>query len=264
MVTLATSLAFIQVLALSDVHYDHTATSTAYFKDTDGLLWSNAKSKMQDVIAKEQPAFIILLGDLPAHNTSDADRQLNDQTVLQDLRATVGSKTPLFYVPGNNDPLDGNYHSFTAKDGRNPTELDPAGSWPALNTVPCNQVVKGEDQPCTLDKPENLKLGYYSAYPLGLGYKLRFVGVNSIIFVAGYIRRRRSAGPGRRGRRCLVSRTAEGRGGERRGSHHRHGRAGWPRRGRQPDVGGGGGGGAADRPQQSVGLWPWNSGGRSG
>lgn len=178
---LATAWASPNFLALSDIHLDHTAKTTNYGKDAGTDLWNSALTKASALIAANHPAFILILGDLPAHGLLNCNRSANIKTVLQSLRTKLGANAiPIYLLPGNNDSLDGNYHSFSNKEGRSLLQLDPG--WPAINSGnPC----AANHVPCVIDTT-HFRSGYYSAYPLGSKKRLRLILLNSVIFTNGH------------------------------------------------------------------------------
>jgi sphingomyelin phosphodiesterase acid-like 3 len=176
------------ILHLSDVHLTTSSETTTYGQDTGMALWRALKAKLQSVIeGKTPPAFIIFTGDLPAHYECTAvncylppgqrtDHNTNIKVLLEDLRSLVAKiKIPLFFIPGNNDGLAGDYFSFA--DGRQKTALnlvpEADNPYPALNTA----TACGEP-PCLLADPQP-KMGYYSARPIN---GLRLIGLNTIIW----------------------------------------------------------------------------------
>ncbi|GJM06639.1 MAG: acid sphingomyelinase phosphodiesterase [marine bacterium B5-7] len=171
-------------IALSDTHFSHTTQSTDYGKDTGNLLWQHALTKIHQLrenhsLGSKSPKFMLLLGDLPAHHTSVEEHNTNSQTVLQDLRGAVDG-LPVFYVPGNNDSLGGNYHSFTDADGNTPFSLDSKQGWPALNAKA--SCVDAAHEACFYHSPYNLRYGNYAAYPMGTEAHLRLIAMNSVVF----------------------------------------------------------------------------------
>ena len=163
-------------LVINDIHLNSAVYGTKYGQDTGTQLWANTKAKLADVIKNQHPEFLLLLGDLPVHGATDAQRRTNVQLVLQQLRTTVDTadpNLPVLYVPGNNDSLGGNYHSFTDGQGETPFTLDKKASWPVLNA----SILDGS----------HLAAGYYSAYPLGASKHLLVIGLNTIIFSKRYV-----------------------------------------------------------------------------
>lgn len=180
------------ILHLSDVHLNTSSQTTTYGQDTGLGLWQALKAKLQTVIdSKTPPAFVIFTGDLPAHYECGAvncylppgqrtSHNANMAVLLDDLRALVAKKQiPLFFIPGNNDGLAGDYFSFA--DARQNTALqlvpEARNPYPALNTA-----ARCGEPPCLLAAPHP-KMGYYSARPI---QGLRLIGLNTIIWGATY------------------------------------------------------------------------------
>ncbi len=178
-------------LILSDVHYLKGGPVVDYGKgDSGDVLWRNTQAQLQQEISQTHAQFMLLLGDLPAHD--DASRTTNIQAVLQDLSATVN--IPVFYVPGNNDSLGndlmaGDYHSFSNNKGQNPLSLDAKHAWPALNANQACDTLSDTHRACLIN-PKDAALaqfGFYAARPLGSAAKLRLIVLNSVIFSARYV-----------------------------------------------------------------------------
>jgi 3',5'-cyclic AMP phosphodiesterase CpdA len=177
----------VTVLAIADIHYDHAATKVTYGDDTGTALWAVSRQKIKTLIAAHRPRFVLLLGDLVGHGATPDDRLTNLRTVFQDLRRDVGQKLPVFFLPGNNDSLGGNYHSFADKAGLTPLSADPDGNWPALNSILCDTVKANAERACLMDGGSRVKDGYYAAYPMGTASKLRLLTLNSVIFSFNFV-----------------------------------------------------------------------------
>ena len=168
-------------LCISDTHLDPNAGEVTYGEDTGAPLWNRFTTKIASTIQAENPTFILLLGDLPAHEASTQERATDDRQVLKDLRKIADPEhIPLFYIPGNNDSIGGDYYSFTGSAGLTPLILDAQGRWPGANSR--SDCKHSPNQACILDKPYKLQFGYYSAYPLGSKQKLRLIALNTVIF----------------------------------------------------------------------------------
>jgi hypothetical protein len=180
------------VLHVSDIHLNTASQTTTYGQDTGLGLWQALKGKLRSVIdGQKPPAFILFTGDLPAHYDCGAvncylppgqreSHNTNMKVLLEDLRSLVAkSKIPLFFIPGNNDGLAGDYFSFA--DGRQRTALnlvpEARNPYPALNTAS-----RCGEPPCLLADPHP-NMGYYSARPI---QGLRLIGLNTIIWGATY------------------------------------------------------------------------------
>lgn len=174
-------------LFLSDVHLDSFSDSTEYGSDTGMQLWKRFLAKTDSLLSDSAaPDFIVYTGDLPAHYAWDstaylppADRGTHNQnlsTILSGLR-TIADKhhKPLFYMPGNNDGLAGDYYSFADSMQQTPFALvpDPQNPYPALN------INSGSDKaPCIVSAPHPT-MGYYSCRPVP---GLRMLALNTVIY----------------------------------------------------------------------------------
>ena len=187
----ATAMADANFLTLSDVHYLKGGPVVGYGQgDTGDVLWQSTKQQLKQRISQDKPEYMVLLGDLPAHDNET--RTTNIQAVLTDLSTTL--KIPVFYVPGNNDALgndlkDGDYHSFTNNQGANLFSLDPGKGWPALNADQSCDSLANTHSACLINPkdPTLEKFGYYAARPLGQANPLRLIVLNSVIFTSRYV-----------------------------------------------------------------------------
>ncbi|NOT50602.1 MAG: hypothetical protein HOP10_04935 [Chitinophagaceae bacterium] len=177
-------------LFLSDIHLETYSDTTVPNHDTGMDLWYRFLSKAESLLsAPDAPQFIIYTGDLPGHygkyylQPNSPDRIHHDRnidTILTGLRnlATKYNKA-LFYLPGNNDGLAGDYYSFTDENGNTPFYLVPDSSnpYPALNI---NR--SGNKAPCIVSNPRP-DLGYYAAKPVE---GLRLLALNTVMYNHGF------------------------------------------------------------------------------
>ena len=177
-------------LVLSDIHLHSSLTQDditgSGAADTGHDLWDTTQNKIRKVLAGQsgfsKPKFIIVLGDLPWHASADVKEALesahqNIGTVLHDLRTLAqNAQVPLFYVPGNNDSWDGDYHPFDAKIFEQDANACKT-CWPII--TPQQEGIEVQEQ--LIDK-STLKLGCYAASPLGRKGKLKVLVLNSGIF----------------------------------------------------------------------------------
>ena len=182
---------------LSDVHVNSRATSSSYGNDPGTDLWADTLAKLDSVLQQvPKPSFIIYTGDLPSHYycpshrcylPTDERTDHNDdiKLVLDKMRSLAEQhNVALYYAPGNNDSLAGDYYSFSDSDDNrgSPLSLSPDQSdpYPALNTqASCSGSVSGS---CMLSNPHP-QFGYYSVRPHA---GLRIIALNSIIFGKKY------------------------------------------------------------------------------
>jgi 3',5'-cyclic AMP phosphodiesterase CpdA len=180
-------------LFLSDIHLNIDTDSTQYGEDTGLDLWMQFQHKADSVLSTSNaPKFIVYTGDLPAHyakNDSGSfylppnkrkEHNENLIAILTTLRTlSVKHKTPLFYLPGNNDALAGDYYSFADEQQQTPFSLVPNKyyPYPAVFTKPDHTV-----PPCIVSNP-NPSLGFYAAWPVK---GLRLIALNTVIWNTGF------------------------------------------------------------------------------
>jgi len=177
-------------LVLSDIHLHSSLVQDAIAEgaaDTGHDLWDSTQNKIRKVLAGTDgfapPKFIVVLGDLPWHAKAAFPEELesaraNSGQVLRDLRTLAeNAHIPLVYVPGNNDPWEGDYHPFSTKIFNN----DATGTWPLIHPNALN----GTSEASLIDGSK-IDMGYYSAYPLGKAGNLRVIALNSTIFSHKY------------------------------------------------------------------------------
>lgn len=183
LVTLMTSSAGAQTppparnfLAISDIHFAGQANQPCAMKETNPALWQAAQAQAQKLIETERPAFAIYVGDLPSHCWN---RPLTDlSTPLEGLAAIAGGKLKLFYVPGNNDSIAGDYRAFTTGTQTVLSLSEPWRAGPVLNPAPGDII-----------DTANLPGGFYSAYAVqktATAPALRMIVLNTTMFTAEY------------------------------------------------------------------------------
>lgn len=165
-------------LFLSDVHLaDEKTLTISDTTDTGTDLWDTVQRKIHSILnSSNPPAFIIYTGDMPEHggNYDPAQRNINIDTVLVNLhRMSQVKNIPLFYSPGNNDALDGNYclfsdSTFSLVNGYSPY---PYQAFNISKTPVGNKAFMISD--------ENMASGYYSAKASN---RLRIISLNSVIW----------------------------------------------------------------------------------
>ena len=178
--TVATNNTF---LAVSDVHIEDTMTGTTYGKVTGTDLWNETKAKIEAFAKKEKPKFMVYLSDLPAYDSRDLNtpenirkRRKNTHTMLENLRALVVD-VPILYLPGNNDSLEGDYHSFADENGNTVLTKDANSSnpWPIINRGSSSMKVMNLDS-------LHLNFGYYSVDLVDGANTLKVIALNTVIF----------------------------------------------------------------------------------
>jgi sphingomyelin phosphodiesterase acid-like 3 len=155
-------------LIVSDTHLHHGENQSISLdsnSDSGDDLWEGAKSEIDSVIKKNNPKFLIVLGDFPFHsrgNLSDVDSSL--VTVYNDIsKIARKNNLPLIIAPGNNDSYTGDYKPLTSN---HPVFFQPDTD---------NVATYANDSLAT-------PLGCYSVFPFGRSIKFRIVILNSTIF----------------------------------------------------------------------------------
>jgi len=171
-------------LIVSDVHVDTREKSSKYSGDTGMDLWHAFLQKMDEILSgPDAPSFIVYTGDLPAHYKCNgpcylapADRTEHNADIYAALTGldSIANKhhKPLFYAPGNNDALAGNYYSFADEARQTPLSL--------IHASPYFYPKKDIDGavPGMIANPEPT-MGYYAACP---EKNLRLIVLNTVIF----------------------------------------------------------------------------------
>ena len=165
-------------LTLSDVHLDSSQTKIPYgdVLSTGSDTWSRTITEINTVAKTVKPKFMIYLGDLPNYSEDITD---NISKVLKDLRTLKGDY-PILFLPGNNDTMKGDYHSFqddtSVNGGVNIFSLNPSSKepWPIINRNSTTTTVG----PVEFNK----QFGFYLV-ELTIGKeKLHVIALNSVIF----------------------------------------------------------------------------------
>jgi sphingomyelin phosphodiesterase acid-like 3 len=174
-------------LFLSDIHLNTYADTTTYGYDTGMELWARFLQKADSILgSSNSPQFIIYTGDLPAHYSctpscylDSSNRTTHNQNlsvILSGLRNLANKyHKALFYMPGNNDGIAGDYYSFADEAQQTPFSLVPENKnpYPALN------IHKDTSKtPCIVSMP-NPTMGYYSARPIK---GLRLICLNTVMY----------------------------------------------------------------------------------
>ncbi|WP_165482777.1 metallophosphoesterase [Legionella gresilensis] len=160
----------IRFLALSDIHYGAN-NITGNGHDTGDILWSSALEKFKTL--QQDVDFILLLGDLPTHHFpffSKVDKAQYEAKIFHDLFITDNTHKPIYYVPGNNDSLAGNYQPF-AKQGKSP--LSYAYDWQGACAY-CDGLM--------IDKTAMESGGYYATYVLPKNKDIILIVLNATQF----------------------------------------------------------------------------------
>jgi alkaline phosphatase D len=158
------------LLTIADIHYG-MQTSMIGRHDTDQQLLKIAMTKFSQLAEKVD--FILFLGDLPAHGKYPLQRkEAYEKIVFQSLYKADTQAKPLFYIPGNNDSLAGNYQPF-AENNRSP--LDLAENWTGACAY-CEHLI--------INKEHMYDGGYYSSYAIPSNPDLILIALNTTQFMS--------------------------------------------------------------------------------
>jgi hypothetical protein len=168
-------------LFLSDVHLSTNITQSVYGQDAGTDLWHACKARMDSMLqSANPPAFILYTGDIPEHGgiNDTTLRNRNIDSLLAGLHSLAAVRSiPLFYLPGNNDGLDGDYCLFANQDGKTPLSLLPGYApypYQAFNVSETPAAGKAY-----MISDAHLGAGYYSAQVMP---GLRIICLNSVIW----------------------------------------------------------------------------------
>lgn len=160
--------AAIHFLTISDIHYGALNTD-GDGQDTGQSLLKLAMKKYAQL--SRQADFIITLGDLPTHLLGYAPVKADyEKAVFHALYEANKGKKPLFYVPGNNDALQGNYQPFNAA---HKTPLDLAADWEGACAY-CEGLL--------LDDSAMARDGYYASYVKPGNHDIILIVLNTTLF----------------------------------------------------------------------------------
>ncbi len=158
----------VHFLSLSDIHYGSDNTR-GDGHDTDKVLFSSALSKFSHLA--NQVDFIITLGDFSTHLWGKSPKKATYvKTVFHGLYQADHTAKPMFYISGNNDPLQGNYQPFSS-NGK--SLLTQAQDWQGA-CVHCDGLI--------IDGTHMFDEGYYSSYVLPGNKDIVLIVLNSIQF----------------------------------------------------------------------------------
>lgn len=159
----------LRILVVSDLHYAPSLEKTRYAElgrpsDSGRDLYHS----LQRELRKHHPDAVVLLGDLPGHQSLDQLRV--DRLILKKL-PTLFPHTPFFYLPGNEDSPLGDYHSFSAID-----PVDGGLFSPSLYFKPLKNLLINDGS----YQHHPFYFGYYSAY-LTTRQEIRLIALNTVI-----------------------------------------------------------------------------------
>ncbi|KTC90761.1 metallophosphoesterase [Fluoribacter dumoffii] len=152
-------------LTISDIHYG-SGNVTGDGKDTGPEFLQIAMKEYGKL--SEQVDFILCLGDLPTHALFNASKKGEfEKTVFEKLYEYDKGKKPLFYIPGNNDSLLGNYQPFAANDV---SPLNFADQWDGA-CAHCKDLI--------IDNSHMRLDGYYSSYVIPGNKEIILIALNA-------------------------------------------------------------------------------------
>lgn len=162
------ALAKVSFLTISDIHYSrHNPTGDGH--NTGDLFLQITLNQFRKY--SHQADFIINLGDMPTHSLGHhpyKKRQI--RTVLDGLYHANNHNKPMFYIPGNNDSLQGNYQAFRWK---NQSPIDLSKLWQS-SCIHCRHL--------PIDQSHMTSEGYYSTYVLPNNHDIVLIALNSTQF----------------------------------------------------------------------------------
>lgn len=158
----------VRFLSISDIHYGSQNTP-GDGHDTGNELLTVALNKFSQLA--NQVDFIVTLGDFPEHQLiPSSTRAVHIKKVFQDLYQADNAHKPMFYIPGNNDTLQGNYQPFSW-NGQSPLTLSP--HWKKA-CIYCDGLL--------IDSTWMQNDGFYSTYVLPDNHDILLFALNSTPF----------------------------------------------------------------------------------
>lgn len=172
-------------LCLSDIHLDTESPTTKPWHDPGMDLWKAFMGKATEVAMLDEVQFILYLGDLSAHYSCPGGCYLapgmrfkhneDISVALTGLHSIAArAQKPIFYLPGNNDAISGNYYSFADERGQTPISLAQATPFFFPAEVPSDATTP----PCLVSNPHP-SAGYYAAWPVR---GIRLIALNTVIY----------------------------------------------------------------------------------
>jgi Calcineurin-like phosphoesterase len=153
-------------LMLSDIHYGAQNISKDG-QDTGPKFLKIMLSKFQTLSSTVD--FIIFLGDIPTHGLLHISQKENyESLIFHDLYQKDTQSKPMFYIPGNNDSLEGDYQPFEW-NGLSP--LNFAKEWTGA-CIHCKKLI--------IDDSHMHHDGYYSSYVMPKNKSIILVALNTI------------------------------------------------------------------------------------
>lgn len=173
-------------LFISDVHLDPRLRITELGDDAGRDVWYAFVDKVNQIMTSpDAPKFIIYTGDLPVHTSGHCNtlegtsEDVHDTAIAAVLRRlrwmSEKYKTPVFYLPGNNDALAGDYMPFANAQGQTPLSLLPPAP---MFFNPTSEPGKKQAKSAKLLAANPVK-GYYAAQ---VKPGLRIIALNTVMY----------------------------------------------------------------------------------
>jgi len=170
-----------KILFVSDIHLDPQLQQTTDYGHQDaGMdIWASFLWKVDQLMqAPGAPEFVIYTGDLPVHGGGACDVMTGSGLALHDTAMSMvldklrylsdRYHVKVFYLPGNNDALNGDYMPFADASGQTTLSLvAPAGGMYPTECTDAGMIS------CHPEK------GYYSAYAM---QGLRVIALNTVMY----------------------------------------------------------------------------------
>lgn len=152
-------------LTISDIHYGANNIARDGH-DTGSQFLKIMLGKFKEL--SSQVDFIIFLGDIPTHGLfSVSKKEAYETLIFHELYANDIQLKPMFYVPGNNDSLLGNYQPFS-EHGVSPLTL--AKDWDGA-CIYCKDLI--------IDNSHMRDGGYYSSYVIPNNKEIILIALNA-------------------------------------------------------------------------------------
>ncbi|MFJ1268387.1 metallophosphoesterase [Legionella lytica] len=161
----STFAAPIQFLTVSDIHYGDNNT-LGDGQDAGPELLKLTENKIKELSPGVN--FILFLGDIPTHALFFASTKAEyEKIVFQSLYRSDIAQKPMFYIPGNNDSLQGNYQPFAVNDI---SPLTYATDWDGA-CAHCKDLI--------IDDSHMYHDGYYSSYVIPNNREVILLALNA-------------------------------------------------------------------------------------
>lgn len=181
-------------LVVSDIHLNVASTHSmdispmkqTVLNDLDLARFNELMLEVEQGIKTKkiaEPKFIIILGDMVAHNLFSSEATINNESYVFNYFKKHFPSTPILYTFGNNDSLLSNYGPFVDTERKDelksPYDVAKKNALWGDGFLSTGTICQNNKTtyPCILK--ENVENGYYSAQ---LEAKLRLIALNSVMF----------------------------------------------------------------------------------